>query len=176
MKKFLLFLSLGVFGCGNTADNAPANIKKGDEFYAKKEYEVAEYYYEKIPDDSPFYLQAQRNIAAIEKIKEQWADRSVPAADLSNIIVTDHSFNKDFTTHIPIHRLLFFNRNKRNIEMVKVTFSYQDGHGSELATITTEIPIRLKGSSQNVAEEIKPGIVSDEFVSTTARIVGARYE
>jgi len=62
MKKFVLVLILLVFGCSDLGDQASANLKKGDEFFAKNEYEVAEYYYDKIPEESPFYRQARKKL------------------------------------------------------------------------------------------------------------------
>jgi len=72
MKKTLLILLLLAAGCIDTEENASANLKKGDDFFAKNEYEVAEYYYERIPEESPFYAKAQVKLEEIAKIKKQW--------------------------------------------------------------------------------------------------------
>ena len=47
MKTYQLYLLLGamlIAGCQSSLENSPVNMKKGDAFYASKEYDAAEYY------------------------------------------------------------------------------------------------------------------------------------
>ena len=38
-----VIVSMFLVGCDSTADQAPGNLQKGDEYFAAKQYEVAEY-------------------------------------------------------------------------------------------------------------------------------------
>ena len=62
IKTILLFLILLLAGCGESVEDAPINLQKGNDFYIRGQYEVAEYYFEKIPEDSPLYPEAQEKL------------------------------------------------------------------------------------------------------------------
>ncbi len=165
-----------IAGCVGTEEEAPVNLKKGDECFDKKEYEVAEYYYEKIPEESPLHEQASKRLDEIKEIKAKWADKTVSEADIAKIIVTDHSYGIDNVLHIPTHRLLLFNHNQRNIASLTVEFSYYRISGELIGQLTTDVKVVVKSKDQNECTGIQPGRVGEVFAKSSARIIGARYQ
>lgn len=176
MKKIAIVFLLLVAGCAGNEDEAPINLKKGDDFFDKKEYEVAEYYYEKIPEDSPLYPQAAKKLEEIRDIKLKWTDKTVSESDLAKIIITDHSYGVDNVLQIPSHRLLLFNHNQRNIASITVEFSYYKNNGDFIKQLTTDVNVVIKSKDQNECGGIQPGRVGEVFGKSTAKIIGAKYQ
>ncbi|MBW7887933.1 MAG: hypothetical protein H3C35_06185 [Bacteroidetes bacterium] len=72
MKKlFLCVILLVAAGCEDLDEDAPINFKKGIEFYKKGEYEIAEYYFDKIPEESPLYNSAQKRLQKIRELENE---------------------------------------------------------------------------------------------------------
>ncbi len=176
MKKLLFIFFAILFGCTGTEEHASANLKKGDDFFAKKEYEVAEYYYEKIPEDSPIYTQAQKKLEAIAVIKKQWADKEVKVADLSKIAMIDHTYQLDNVTQVPTHRLSLVNNTPRILESVTVEFSYFDKDGKEIQKLTVEVTTQMYENTQDVFKGISTGVLLRPFTTSTAKIVSAKFQ
>ena len=176
MRRVLTVILLLAAGCADTEENAAANLKKGDEHLAKKEYEVAEYYYERIPEESPLYVQAEKKLEAIAKVKKQWVEKEVAPADLAKIRIIDHTYQLDNVARVPSHRLSLVNNTDRVLEYITVEFSYYDRSGKKVATLETETRTPMFQNSQDVFKGIEPGFVAEEFASTTARIVNARFQ
>ena len=65
-----MMVAMLFIGCDNTPEQAADNLKKGDEYFAAQQYEVAEYYYDKIPDESPLYKEAQLKIDKISELQK----------------------------------------------------------------------------------------------------------
>ena len=176
MKIHLLFFALLLAGCGDSEENAPSNLQKGNEFYAKQEYEVAEYYFEKIPEESPLYPQAKKKLDAIAAIKKQWKEKQVSTTDLSKIVIIDHTYQLVNIARIPTHRLSLVNNTDRILEYITVEFSYTDKTGKVVAKLTTETRTPMFQNTQDVFKGIEPGYVAEEFTTSTARIVSARFK
>lgn len=176
MRLSMFFVIIVLAGCVDTEENASANLKKGDDFFAKKEYEVAEYYYERIPDGSPFYNKAQKKLEEIEKIKRQWVEKEVTAAELAKIIIIDHTYKVDNITRVPVHRLSLVNNMDRILEYIKVEFKYFDKDDRLVHTLITETRTPMYQNTQDVFTKIEPGAVPVDFSRSTARILKARYQ
>lgn len=176
MKQLLIVGLLVVIGCADTEENAAANLKKGNDFYEKKEYEVAEYYYERIPESSPLYNEAQKKLEAIEKIKKQWVEKEVPPTELSKIVILDHTFQLNNVTRIPSHRLSLVNNTDRILESIVVQFTYFDKDNKEVGKLETEARTPMFEHTQDVFKGIEPGYLEVEFVRAEAKIIKARFQ
>jgi hypothetical protein len=176
MKISILFIVVVLAGCVDTEENASANLKKGDDFFAKKEYEVAEYYYERIPEASPFYNKAQRKLDEIGTIKRQWVEKEITAEELAKIIILEHTYKVDNITRVPIHRLSLVNNMDRILEYIEVEFSYFNKDDRLVHTLVTETRTPMFQKTQDVFTKIEPGSVPVEFSRSTARILKARYQ
>jgi predicted transcriptional regulator YdeE len=176
MKKTLFIVLLLTAGCIGTEENASANLKKGDEFFAKNEYEVAEYYYERIPEESPLHAKAQVKLEEIAKIKKQWVEKEVPVSELANIIVREHTYKIDKITRIAVHRLSMVNRTVRYLEYITVQFEYYDANDQFITRYTVETRTPMKKNTQGVFGEIESGVVTTDFARSTATIIKARFQ
>jgi len=172
----VLIIAFIVAGCVDNEENASANLKKGDDFFAKHEYEVAEYYYEKIPESSPFYKKAQKQLDAIGTIKRQWVEKEVTAEELAKIIIIDHTYKVDNITRVPVHRLSLVNNMDRILEYIEVEFTYYDNDDRKVYTLITETRTPMYQNTQDVFTKIEPGAVPVDFSRSTARILKARYQ
>ena len=175
MKKITVSLLVILFGCSDPADQAGTNLKKGDEFFDKSEYEVAEYYYEKIPEESPLFIQAQKKLNAIAMVKEQWKVVAGDPIEISNITIVEHKYNTDSSATLPIHSVTLVNRYWKKLKSVDIQFSYYDGSGNIVAKLITEIETNLDSRNQRVYENISPGTVRERFVSCEIKIINADF-
>jgi hypothetical protein len=169
----LLFL---LAGCVGTEENASENLQKGDDFFAKKEYEVAEYYYERVPEESPFYAKARMRLNEIAGIKRHWVEKDVSATELAKIIIVDNVFSVDNITRIPKHRISLVNNTSRMLENIEVEFSYFDRSGTYITSMTVEVRTPLLQKSQGEFTNIEAGVVTSEIGRSDARIVNARFQ
>lgn len=176
MKQIVLLVLVTLMGCSNSEENATINLQKGDEFFSKQEYEVAEYYYEKIPDDSPVYRQAEKKLQEIARIKKQWVEKTVPSSELAKIVILEHTYQVDNVSRIPSHRLSLVNNTDRIVEYIVVEFTYYDKNDKVITTLTTEKRTPMFQHTQDVFKGIEPGFVPEEFARATAKIVNARFQ
>jgi len=175
MKKTILCMLLALFGCADNEQNAISNVKKGDDFFDRKEYEVAEYYYEKIPEDSPLYNHAKRKLDEIAVIKKHWVEKEIPAAEVAKIQILNHGYAVDNVRHVPSHSLELYNNLAQNIEYVTVEFKYVDEQGTVVAAFTTEVHTSMFPNTRKLFRAVEPGYVAKKFVKAEAKIVTARY-
>ncbi|MFA6540566.1 MAG: FxLYD domain-containing protein [Bacteroidota bacterium] len=176
MKNILFLIVVLLAGCSASEEDSQINLAKGDEFFAKEEYEVAEYYYERIPEESPLYAQAEKKLVAIHEIKAQWMDRTVSEEDLTRLLIIDLSSGTDNVLNIPAHRLLIRNNNKRDIASVKLEFTYFDEQGEVIGHLQTDVPITIKANDQNECVGVNPGRLDRKFTKASAQIIGAMYQ
>ena len=175
MKKTILFILLAFSGCMDTEENASLNLKKGDSFFEKKEYEVAEYYYERIPEDSPLYTKAKRKLDEIALIKKHWVEKEVPADDVPKITILNHNVGMDNVRHIPSHTLELFNNLSREVKYITAEFTYADANGTIVGKLKTEVKISLYPNTRGSFSAIEPGYVAKAFSSSSAKIISARF-
>ncbi len=176
MKKFVLVLMLLVFGCSDLGDQASANLKKGDEFFAKNEYEVAEYYYDKIPEESPFYRQARKKLNTIASIKEKWKVVAGDTVEISKVVIIENTYKVDNVSRLPIHTVTIANNTRKTLESVIIEFIYYDEAGSVVTTLVGNVKASVEPKSQNVFDNISPGTLQERFVNCEARIINAHFQ
>lgn len=176
MKRLVLFILLAMIGCTDSEENAAANLKKGNDFYNKKEYEVAEYYFERIPESSPLYKEAEKKLEAIAAIKKQWIEKEVSPADLANIVIIDHTYQLDNVTRIPTHRLSIVNNTDRILQSITVEFTYFNKDNKEVGKLVANVRTPMYEHTQDVFKGIEPGALTVDFVRSEAKIVKARFQ
>ncbi|MBI2427245.1 MAG: hypothetical protein HYV29_00330 [Ignavibacteriales bacterium] len=176
MKQLIFFILIALIGCADTDENAAANLKKGNDFFEKKEYEVAEYYFERIPETSPLHKEAVKKLDVIAKIKRQWVEKEVSPADLSKIIILEHTFQVDNVARIPSHRLSLVNNTDRILQSIEVEFTYFDKSNKEIMKLVGEVRTPMFQNTQDVFKGIEPGYVQEEFATATAKIIKARFQ
>lgn len=176
MKKFVLVLMLLVFGCSDLGDQASANLKKGDEFFAKNEYEVAEYYYDKIPEESPFYRQARKKLNTIASVKEKWKVVAGDTVEISKVVIIENTYKVDNVSRLPVHTVTIANNTRKTLESVIIEFIYYDEAGSVVTTLVGNVKASVEPKSQNVFDNISPGTLQERFVNCEARIINAHFQ
>jgi uncharacterized protein YcfL len=176
MKKSVILICVLIIGCGGSLEDAQSNFQKGNEFFDHQEYDVAEYYYEKVPQDSPLYQEAAKKIDEIENIRRELADNEVSKADLSNISILDQSNHMDIVSNKPFHRILFVNHTAKTLKSVTFEFVYLDKDGNEVDKLTKEVKIRVNPNETKEIKGIEPGTVTKIFNTAQVAIIGGTYE
>ena len=175
MKKFAFGLMLLIVGCSDPGEQAGSNLKKGDEFFAKNEYEIAEYYYEKIPEESPLYRQAQKKLNEITVIKEHWKIGEADSAEVAQVVLVENKYNADNTSKVPIHTLTLLNNSRKKLGSVNIEFTYYNAAGGVIAVLVDEVKTPLGSNTQGVFDKVSPGILPDKFERCEARIINAHF-
>lgn len=176
MKKFIVLVCLVAAGCGGSLEDAQSNFQKGNEFFDHQEYDVAEYYYDKIPEESPLYQEAAKKLDQIESIRKDLADKEVSQADLSNISIIDQSNHMDLVSNKPFHRIVFVNHTSKTLKSVTFEFVYIDKNGSEVDKLTKEVKILVSPNETKEIKGIEPGVITKIFNTAQVNIVAASYE
>jgi uncharacterized protein YcfL len=178
MKTYQLYLLLGamlIAGCQSSLENSPVNMKKGDAFYASKEYDAAEYYYQKIPKESPLFMQAKVKLDSIALFKKYWTITTVPPEDLTKIALMDHSASMNMSTMKPLHSFVIANNTQRTLSAVTIRFTYYDDTQTEVAQIVSIVDANVQPMKRGVFSRVEPGILTTVFAKSTATVVAAQY-
>lgn len=168
MKKLLIICIVVMFGCTDSEDNASSNLRKGDEFLSQGEYEIAEYYYEKIPEESVLYKTASRRKLEISKMTSG-SDTANKESDGVQII--RHSY-KITAAKLPIHKVTIANRTRKKLNMVEIEFTYLDVAGREVRTTTANVLANIDKGDQREINDISPGVISEKFSWVRVSVVG----
>ncbi len=166
MLNKIFFLSLLLFfGCADEMDNAGSNIKKGDTFFAKGEYEIAEYYYNKIPEDSPYYKKAQRKLGELTKLQEEQALQNTESVTETKeeVTVVKHSYQMNNMGRVPFHAVTFMNTTSNETQIIELEFVYFNDDGKEVARLATMVYAGIPPLGQASVEKISPGMVNEKF-------------
>jgi hypothetical protein len=164
-----------LFGCSDSADQASANLKKGDEFFAKNEYDIAEYYYDKIPEDSPFFQQAQKKLNAIAVGRAQWKVDNNGSTKISEVYIIDNKYKIDSVSKLPIHAITLENKSWKSLLSVDIEFIYYNDEGTVVTKLIADVKTNLLPKTQKVYENISPGTIQERFVNCQARIIAAHF-
>ena len=175
MKKFIFSLVVLLFGCSDPGDQPGTNLKKGDEFFAKNEYEVAEYYYDQIPEDSPFFRQAQKKLNAIAVVKAKWKVVESDSTEISQVVLVENKYKADNVSRVPIHSITIANNSKKKLESVNIEFTYFNQEGTVIATLLGDVKTPVDPESKNIFDNVSPGILQERFVNCEARIINAHF-
>jgi hypothetical protein len=177
MKRIcVLLLCCTLWGCESNSERATVNYQKGDKFFEKKEYDVATYYYEMIPEDNPLYGQAQKKLAEIKKIHDVERDVLKAETDVSNITVIGQSFSTDKSGRIPVHKITLRNGSSHVLKSVKMEISYVDGTDRTVDVLTCTVETAVFSHSEDSFPEIRPGMVKRQFADCQIRILEADFK
>jgi hypothetical protein len=171
MKKILVLFLLFLFGCADSDENASTNLRKGDEFFNKGEYDVAEYYYDKIPLDSPLYQTVVRRKEEILKAHEDPMSDTRTAKKAKGVFISNHSFFGNSAGTIPVHRMTIVNNTDENLQFVELEFVYLDERGIEVQRLSTVLNSYVAKNSQKDFEKISPGVVRVKFAKAHVVLV-----
>lgn len=175
MKKFIFSLIFFAVGCSDPIDQASTNLKKGDEFFAKNEYEAAEYYYDRIPEESPFYPQAQKKMNAIAVFKAKWRVNDKDSSEISKVVLVENISKMNNISRVPTHMITIANNSTKLLESIEVEFTYYDQNESVITALITEVKTPLKPKSQETYYDITPGLLQERFTTCQAKIINAHF-
>ncbi|HLP15648.1 MAG TPA: hypothetical protein VK470_05285 [Bacteroidota bacterium] len=176
MKRLAVIAILLIMGgCHNSLENATYNMKKGDAFYETKEYDVAEYYYDKIPEESPLYAQARAKLDSIASFRKYWSVRTVSEEDLKKIVLADHSASMNKSTMKPLHSFVIINNTSRTLSSITVEFTYFDMNYHEVGKLTCDVDAPVGPKKKGVFNRVEPGTLTHTFHKSEAKLVGAQY-
>ena len=177
MKLLLtVMFSMLLFGCDNTAEQAPTNLQKGNEYFEAKQYEVAEYYYDKIPEESPLYKEAQLKIEKIGEIQKGARPKISVAEESQRVSVLDQTMTSNSGGTEPIHSVEINNESVHKIASVVLEFTYFDAAGNVVAVKQCKIASPMIGKTQETFKEIAPGTLEAPCVSSKVKVVSVEFQ
>jgi hypothetical protein len=171
----IIFLML-LFGCDNTAEQAANNLKKGDEYFATKQYEVAEYYYDKIPEESPLYKEAQLKVEKIDDIQKGALPKISAAEESQKVSVFDQTMTSNAGGTHPIHSVELNNESVYKIVSVTLEFTYLDGTGNVVGVKQFKVATLMNGKTQDTFKGISPGDLESPCTSCKVKVVSAEFQ
>jgi uncharacterized protein YcfL len=173
---FSIIAVLMLAGCDNTSEQAPGNLKKGDQYFEAKEYEVAEYYYEKIPQDSPQFKEAQAKLQKIAEIQKSKLPTISAADESRKVSVFDQSITSNALGKMPIHSVSLNNESSYKLASVEFEFTYYDAGGNLIAAKRCRVKTPIPAKSQETFSGISPGVLEETFTSSKVRILSADFQ
>ena len=123
-----LFLLLALV-CTDSEEQASTNLRKGDEFYNKGQYDIAEYYYDKIPEESILRKTVARRKKDIEKNIGSFSAKVSSEKKAEEVTIANHTF-KVSLGRIPMHTITLLNSTSKKLQMVDVEFTYFNAAGN----------------------------------------------
>ena len=169
-------ISTVLFGCDSSVDQAPANMKKGDAYYAERQYEVAEYYYQKIPEESPLYKEAQLKMQQIAQIEQNELPKGPGADEALKISIFDQSITSNPGGVAPIHSVQLNNESVHKLASVQLEFSYFDKAGDLIGVKRCNVITPILGKSQETFTGIAPGTLDVPFATCKIRVISAEFQ
>ncbi|MGA9406939.1 MAG: hypothetical protein WBW71_07385 [Bacteroidota bacterium] len=171
-----VIVSMLLFGCDSTADQAPSNLQKGDEYFAAKQYEVAEYYYDKIPEESPLYKEAQMKMEQIANIEQGELPKISEAEESQKVSVFDQSMTSNAGGTEPVHSVELNNESVHKLTSVVLEFTYFDATGNIVAVKQVKVATPMIGKTQDTFTGITPGSLESPCTSCKVRVVSAEFQ
>ncbi len=177
MKRALMMLALAmVLGCDTTPELAPNNMKKGDQYLAEKDYDVAEYYYEKIPDSSPLYKEAQLKLKQIVDIRAGAIPKVSAEAELQKVSVFEQSIIRNDDGKTPIHNVSLNNESTHKLVSVQLEFTYFDGAGNLIGLKRCTVNKAMSAKTQETFTNIAPGTLDVPCASSKVKVISAEFQ
>ena len=177
MKRTLIMLALAVFfGCDTTPELAPNNMKKGDQYLAERDYDVAEYYYEKIPDSSPLYKEAQLKLKQIADIRDSAIPKVSAEAELQKLSVFEQNIIRNDDGKTPIHTVSLNNESTHKLTSVQLEFTYFDAAGNIIGVKRCTVAKAMSAKTQQAFTDIAPGILDVPCASSKVKIISAEFQ
>ena len=165
-----------LIGCDSTSEQAPGNLKKGDQYFEAKEYDVAEYYYEKIPEDSPQFKEAQAKLQKIAEIQQSMIPKISAVDEAQKLSVFDQSITSNALGKMPIHSVSLNNESSHKLTSVEFEFTYFDAGGNLIAAKRCKVRTPIPAKSQETFSGISPGVLEETFTSSKVRILSAEFQ
>lgn len=171
MKKALVVMLLALFGCTGSEDNASTNLRKGDAFMARGEYEIAEYYYEQIPEESVLFKTVQRRRKEIEKKKPAVSAAASSSSESKGegVVITKHTYTLQLGK-MPIHTLTVRNSTKQRLNMLEVEFVYLNEMGQEVSRMLSMVSAVVEPGEEKMVGKVAPGMVQEKFTQVKYEI------
>lgn len=165
MKKICFLLIVIFVGCSDPDENASSNLRKGDEFYARGEFEIAEYYYDQIPEESVLYKTVLRRRQ--EMMKKQPAGTESASATggqkkQEGVFITKHSHILQLG-RMPIHTITIKNNTSKRLNILELELVYLDDSGKEVARLQSMVNANADPDEEKELGKIAPGMVSQKF-------------
>jgi hypothetical protein len=171
MKKALIVILLALFGCTDSEDNASTNLRKGDTFMARGEFEIAEYYYEKIPEESVLYKTVLRRRKEMEKKRPVVSAASAPESGAKEeaVVITKHTYTLQLGK-MPIHTLTVRNGTSKRLNMLEVEFVYLNEAGQEVSRMQSMVSAVVEPGEEKMVGKVAPGMVQEKFTQVKYEI------
>ena len=177
MKSIIiLIVTAMLWGCDSTSDQAPGNLKKGDQYFDAGEYEVAEYYYEKIPEESPQFKEAHVKLQKISEIRISKLPKISAEDEARKVSVFDQSVTSNALGKMPIHSVSLNNESSYKLTRVEFEFTYFDAGGNLIAAKRCKVRTPIPARSQETFSGISPGVLEETFSSSKVRILSAEFQ
>lgn len=177
MKYILSIIAVATLvGCDRTSEQAPGNLKKGDQYFEAREYEVAEYYYEKIPEDSPQFKEAQAKLQKIAEIQRSALPKVSVVDEARKVSVFDQSITSNTLGKMPVHSVSLNNESGYKLAWVEFEFTYYDAGGNLIAAKRCRVNTPIPAKSQETFIGITPGVLEETFNSSKVRILSAEFQ
>ena len=172
---FSIIVAVLLVGCDRTSELAPNNMKKGDQYFATKEYDVAEYYYEKIPEDSPLYKEAQTKLQQIAEIQKSKLPKVSFEDEARKISVFEQKITSNTLGKMPIHSVTLNNESNYKLASVNLEFTYFDAGGDVIVVKQCKVTTRIPAKSQGTFKGIAPGVLDQSCSSSKVSVISAEF-
>jgi hypothetical protein len=177
MKRVLIIVVLLLFsGCGDSAEHSPVNMKKGDAYFASKEDEVAEYYYEKIPEESPLYKEAQAKLQHIYEIEQTMLPKPPGAEESQRVTIFDQTITSNAGGMAPVHSVTLNNESTHRLASVVLEFTYYDASGNVVAVKRCKVSSAMSAKTQDTFTGIAPGKLELACATSRVTVVSAEFQ
>jgi hypothetical protein len=177
MKYIFSIIAVAMLiGCDSTSEQAPGNLKKGDQYFEAREYEVAEYYYQKIPGDSPQFKEAQAKLQKIAEIQKSKLPTISAADETRKVSVFDQSITSNTLGKMPVHSVSLNNESSFKLASIEFEFTYFDAGGNLIAAKRCRVKTPIPARSQETFNGIAPGVLEETFTSSKVRILSAEFQ
>jgi hypothetical protein len=141
---------------------------------ARGEYEIAEYYYDKIPEESVLYKSVARRRQEMQKKLASGEAASGGSSSSSQkraegIFITKQSYLLQLG-RMPIHTITVLNNTSKKLNVLEVEFVYLDGSGNEVSRRLMMVSANLGPGEERQMEKIAPGMVNEKFTSVKVEV------
>ena len=153
-----------------------ATCKKGTNILPQNSTEVAEYYYDKIPEESPLYKEAQLKIEKIDEIQKGALPKISVAEESQKVSMFDQTMTSNSGGTEPIHSVELNNESMHKLASVVLEFTYLDAAGNVVAVKQCKVATPMIGKTQETFKGISPGSLESPCVSSKVKVVSVEFQ
>ena len=150
--------------------------KKGTNISRQNSTEVAEYYYDKIPEESPLYKEAQLKIEKIDAIQKGALPKISVAVESQKVSVLDQTMTSNSEGREPIHSVELNNESTHKLASVVLEFTYFDAAGNIVAVKQCKIATPMIGKTQEMFKGVTPGSLESPCASSKVKVVSVEFQ